>query len=121
MKTTLKLFSALAFGIFLVFSPAFAAEGDGYSLNVKLENPIAGTADDVPEVITLIIDIITLIAIPVLTIIFIYSGFLFVTAMGDKAKLAKAKSMFLGAVIGTALILGANAIAEALQGTIEAL
>jgi hypothetical protein len=29
--------------------------------------------------------------------------------------------MFLGAIIGTALILGANAIAEALQGTIDAL
>ncbi len=72
MKKTLKLFSALAFGMFLAFSPVMAAEGDGYTLDVKLENPIAGTADDVPEVITLIIDIITLIAIPVLTIVFIY-------------------------------------------------
>lgn len=120
MNKSIKLLS-----IFVVLVSVFALGhiffAQAYTLDVTLENPIANTANDIPEVISLIIDIITMIAIPVLTAIFIYAGFLFVTAMGDKTKLAKAKSMFWGAVIGTALILGANAIAEALQGTIDAL
>ena len=120
MNKSIKLLSIGAIIVLaFIFAPSFFTHA--YTLDVTLENPIANTANDIPEVISLIIDIITIIAIPVLTIIFMYAGFLFVTAMGDKTKLAKAKSMFWGAVIGTALVLGANAMAEALQGTIDAL
>lgn len=52
---------------------------------------------------------------------FIYSGFLFVTAMGDEKKLEKAKNVFTYTVIGTILLVAASLIATVLKTTIESI
>ncbi len=52
---------------------------------------------------------------------FIYAGFMLVTAVGNADKIKKAKSMLWYAILGTALILGAHVIMTMLQGTFEEL
>ena len=85
-------------------------------INIKLDNPI--NVNTVPEFILKVVDIVKIIAIPVITFFIIYSGFLFVTAQGNKEQLSKAKKSILWTVVGTAIILGASILANAIQGTI---
>ncbi|MDP3661452.1 MAG: hypothetical protein Q8R17_01190 [bacterium] len=51
----------------------------------------------------------------------IYAGFLFVTAGGNEEKHKDAKKAILYAVIGTAILLGAQALATILETTINSL
>jgi hypothetical protein len=50
-----------------------------------------------------------------------YAGFLFVKARGNEKDLQTAKDALLYALIGGAILLGAYVIAQAIQGTIDAL
>ncbi|MCC7470016.1 MAG: hypothetical protein IT284_02675 [Bacteroidetes bacterium] len=59
------------------------------------------------------------IALPILVLFIIYSGFRFVEARGNDKKLADAKQNFLYVIIGGALILGAWVIATAIRGTVN--
>ncbi|MCI0542171.1 hypothetical protein L0Y69_00230, partial [bacterium] len=59
------------------------------------------------------------VGIPIAAVFLIYSGFLFLTAQGDTTQLTKAKTSFVWAAIGTAVLLGAWALAEAIRGTID--
>ena len=51
----------------------------------------------------------------------IYSGFLFVKAQGNDEELTKAKDTFKNVMIGAAILLGAWAIAQIIQATINAI
>lgn len=54
------------------------------------------------------------IALPIVAIFIIYSGFLFVTAGGNQSKIDAAKTTFYWTVIGTAIVVGAWALATAI-------
>lgn len=54
------------------------------------------------------------IALPIAAIFIIYSGFLFVTAGGNQSKLDAAKTTFYWTMIGTAITVGAWALATAI-------
>ncbi len=82
----------------------------------KLENPIY--ADNVQELLYTIVDLAILIGVIIATFVFIFIGFKFVMAQGDPAALTKARSWFLSAVIGTALLLGAKVIMEVIKNTL---
>ncbi|KKU70466.1 MAG: hypothetical protein UX94_C0005G0028 [Parcubacteria group bacterium GW2011_GWA2_47_21] len=64
------------------------------------------------------INILLKIGIIVAAVFIIYSGFLFVTAGGDTAALKNARTAFVGAVIGTAVLLGSWLIATVLNETV---
>lgn len=51
----------------------------------------------------------------------IYGGLMFVTAQGDEEKIGKARNTMTWALVGTAILLGANVIVTAIQGTINTL
>ena len=51
----------------------------------------------------------------------VYSGFLFVTAQGNETKLEKAKKVIVWTLIGGVLVLGAQVVATAIQGTVREL
>ena len=57
---------------------------------------------------------VTAIAIPIAAMFIIYSGFLFVTAGGNEAKLKAAKTTFYWTIIGAAIVVGAWALAAAI-------
>src|ERR1035437_5737803 len=79
----------------------------GVNINTGIKNPLGGNIDDIPSFITKIIDFVLLIAIPIVALALIYSGFLFVTAVGNSEKLKTAKRTFLYTLIGAAILLGA--------------
>jgi hypothetical protein len=61
------------------------------------------------------------IAVPIITVFIVYSGFLFVTAQGNQAKLETAKRNFLYSVLGALLILAAWVLAQIIGSTVSEL
>ena len=95
---------------------ANAAPGEGVS---KLTNPIS--ANSFQELIQQILRIVLNIGVPVATLFIIYSGFLFIKAQGNPEKLKEAKETFFWTITGTAVLLGAWVLAQAIAGTIRTL
>ncbi len=97
------LYSALVLAILLLAAPALA---------VTIDNPIK--ANNFPDLIKQIANAVLLIAVPLAIVAIIFVGFKFViaSAKGDEKGLGDAKKMFFWVVIGTALIVGASALAR---------
>ncbi|MCU0660423.1 MAG: pilin [Candidatus Pacebacteria bacterium] len=87
----------------------------------KLQNPLGGDVKTIPQFIAKILEIITKIGTPIIVIMIIYSGFLFVWARGNEEKLTKAKSTLMWTLVGAALMLGAWILAQAIVGTVNQL
>jgi hypothetical protein len=87
------------------------------SVNTTLRNPLGGI-NSLPELIVAILRVVIAIGFPVLVLMIIYTGFLFITAQGNEKKLGEAKTSFTWTIIGGAVLLGALAIAELLRATI---
>ena len=88
---------------------------------ITLENPFE-VGDTLYEVAQAIVEDILLPIGGVLCVLaFIYSGFMYVTAGGDKGKIATAHKSLLYTSIGTAVLLGAWVIATVIENTINAL
>ena len=106
---------------FLLLFPLYKINAEDVIVTGKLKNPL-GTTDTVPALITKILtDIVNPIGAVVIVFFIIYAGFLFVKAQGNAEKIEEAKKILFYVVIGAAVILGANLIAVAIQGTIGAL
>jgi hypothetical protein len=90
------------------------------TFDFHIDNPVTGF-DNIPDLIVSLLDLVMLIVAPIIALMIIYAGFLFVTASGNEGKLGKAKEMLLYVIIGAAIILGAEIIATAIQGTVNAL
>jgi hypothetical protein len=88
------------------------------TVSLKLTNPL-GSIDTLPKFIVAILKVVIAVGFPVLVLMIVYSGFLFITAQGNKESVEKAKKAFTWTVIGGAVLLGALAIAELLRATIE--
>ncbi len=92
------------------------------SENIKirgvLKNPLP--FNTIPEVVNAFVKgIVIPIAIPLLGIAIMYTGFLFVQARGNETKLKEAKLALKWTLIGGAIILASYVIAEGLQATIK--
>jgi len=88
------------------------------SVNTKLDNPLGGITS-LPELVVAILKVVIAVGFPVLVLMIVYTGFLFITAQGNEKKVTDAKTAFTWTIIGGAVLLGALAIAELLRGTIE--
>lgn len=84
-------------------------------IDLGLQNPLAGTIDTLPQLLQKIVYIFMRIAVPLIAMAILYSGFLFVTAQGRDDQLKKAKATFTLAVIGGLVLLGAYLLAEAIR------
>jgi hypothetical protein len=83
-------------------------------------NPLPEGLDTIPEIVSVLVKgIVIPIAVPLLGLSIIYTGFLFVQARGNETKLTEAKNALKWTLIGGAIILAAYVIAEALQATIN--
>lgn len=112
---------AFFFGIINLAIPFFVesagvGETSGWG---GLTNPLASR--DFPSFLKSIAVAVGKIGLPVAAIFIIYSGLMFVTARGDETQLKKAKSTFMWAMAGTAVLLGAWVIAEAISKTVRSL
>ena len=84
-----------------------------------LKNPLNSSFSSVPAFIAGALKALALIALPIITLFLVISGFLFVTAQGNQEKLATAKKNFFYVIIGALLILGAWIIATLIAGTVN--
>jgi len=76
-----------------------------------IDNPL--DADTLAELVEGIANIVAIIGAIIAVIFIILSGAMFVFARGNEEKITKAKSMLIWTVVGTAVLMGAWAIANA--------
>jgi type IV secretory pathway VirB2 component (pilin) len=89
--------------------------------DTTLPNPL-GNTKTFPDLIKMVLDnVVTPIGGVVAVFFIIYSGFLFVTAGANETKRGDAKKALLYAVIGTAILVGAQALSALITTTINSL
>ncbi len=116
------MFFSIASFVFAAAPPAAPPPlpADMYSNPVTYAGSF-GTVDTVPKFLLALVDLVFLIAVPIIVICIIYSGFLFVTAGDSEPQIKKARTVFTWTVIGAGVLLAAKAISLAIQNTICAL
>lgn len=128
----MKLMNLKRFGIYILlflglFLAAFSALPHVSSAATVVScymNPISylsGSVDTVPKFLLALVDLIFLIAVPIIVICIIYGGFLFVMAGDNESQITKARTVILWTIIGAGVLLGAKALELAVQSTICAL
>ena len=118
MNITRRVFVVLFLFIVLLLSFAALAHAQGGG---TLNNPLNSNASSIPQFIASALKALVIIALPFITLFFVYSGFLFIKARGNPGELATAKMNFVYLIIGTLLILGAWILAALLAGTVNQL
>jgi len=99
-----------------IFVPMLAVAADG-----SLDSPLNPAFSSIPGFIAGALKALVLVALPILTLFIVYSGFLFISAQGNESKLKDAKQNFMYVIIGALLILGAWVIATLIAGTVSQL
>jgi len=84
-----------------------------------LVNPLK--SDSLEEFLLDIIQILIIFAIPLIILMIIYAGFLYVLARGSEEQVTKATRAFTYAIVGGLLILGAELILQVVKGTVDQL
>ena len=84
-----------------------------------LQNPLA--SDSLEDFLLDIIQILIVFAIPLIILMIIYAGFLYVLARGSEEQVTKATRAFTYAIVGGLLILGAELILQVVKGTVDQL
>ena len=105
------------FFIVPIISWSFDVPGHGSGI----QNPLKPEISTFSAFLKTLLDIIITIAVPIVVLAVVYSGFLFVTAQGNETKLEKAKKVIVWTLIGGVLVLGAQVVATAIQGTVKEL
>ncbi len=99
--------------VLVAISTAHAATG--------LENPLNSSFSTIPAFIAGALKVLVIVALPIITLFLVVSGFMFVFARGNSSKLEDAKKNFVYVIIGALLILGAWVIATLIGGTVTQL
>ena len=115
-KKMMLMFLMMIFIMPLIVSGTLPEEA---TISATIDNPLS--ADSLFCFLKDTLDIFLTIGIIIAVLFMVYAGFLFVTARGAEAQLTTAKKAFLGAVIGTAIIMGVWVIAQAIVGTVNAI
>ena len=90
-----------------------------YGETVEFKNPIK--ANSIQELIKFILDIVVKIGAIVAVFMFIVTGFMFVTAQGNPAKIETAKMSLIGTSIGAVVLLGAQLLSTVIENTVKEL
>lgn len=83
-----------------------------------LDNPLAGRANNLLQLLELVLSAVIAISFPVVVLFIIYSGFLFITAQGNEQKLTEAKRYIIYTIIGALIVLGSYALSRAISATV---
>lgn len=87
-------------------------------LSYTLNNPIGVTS--VQDLLVIILNIVIILAVPIVVLFIILAGFKYVTARGNPGKIQEATQALTFAVIGGVLIIGAVSIAEIIKNLVSA-
>ncbi|MBV9159281.1 MAG: hypothetical protein JO019_01635 [Candidatus Kaiserbacteria bacterium] len=83
----------------------------------SLESPLKPEIASIPTFISMALKLLVMVSLPIISLFIVYSGFLFVLARGNEARLTEAKTNFLYVILGSILILGAWVLATLIGGT----
>ena len=98
-------------------APAAPAASQG--LQYTLENPLAGSGiNSIEGLLTSILNILLIIAVPIIVFFIIFAGFSYVTAQGNPEKVKTATRSLTYAIIGGVLILGATALSAIIESVV---
>ncbi len=86
-------------------------DGGGFS------NPLA--YNTIWDFLQALLKAVVLIVFPLIVLMLVYTGFLFVTAQGNDAKLTTARKTFFYTLLGGLIVLGAQALSLAIQATVQ--
>lgn len=84
-----------------------------------LENPI-GAFSTIPDMLNAIVNVLLVIAVPLIVFFIIYAGFSYVMAQGNPEKIKTASQSLLYGVIGAVIVFGAFAISAIVQSLVDA-
>ncbi len=104
--------SFIYFGMFFIVSIVFADTG-------MFNDPVGRTNPDFAIFVENIVQSLVVILFPIVILLFIYTGFLFVKAQGKPAELEKARSAFVWSFVGAMLVLGAWALLHIVENTMS--
>lgn len=90
---------------------AFAQSGFSY----QIESPLAPSIFSIESLLTAVLNILLVIAVPIIVFFIIFAGFSYVTARGNPEKIQNATRSITYALIGAVLILGGIAISEIIK------
>ncbi len=82
-------------------------------------NPLAYT--DLTTFLQQLLKIVAQIGFPVIILFIVYIGFLFISAEGKPEKLKTARSYLFWAIVGSLIVIGAQALSLAIQATVNQL
>jgi len=85
----------------------------------RIDNPLK--YDTLDKFITALMNVVLQIMMPVIAVLIVWTGFLFVKARGNPAEITKAKQALLWVIIGASIMLGAFVLKSAIEGTVEQL
>lgn len=86
---------------------------------IKLANPLK--VNTIQELLNLILQVVVTLAVPIIVLFIIYSGFLYVTAQGKPDAIKKATTAFTWTIIGGVIVLGASLLLTVITNTVNAL
>jgi hypothetical protein len=83
----------------------------------QFANPLKAT--DLRGFLLMILNSAVYILFPIIVLMIVYTGFLFVSAQGNESKLTEAKRALVWTVIGGLVVLGSLALALAIEATVD--
>ncbi|MBP9749679.1 MAG: hypothetical protein KBD21_03035 [Candidatus Pacebacteria bacterium] len=81
----------------------------------SFDSPVEG---DLYDLLVKILNAVVYILFPFIVLMIVYTGFLFVTAQGNATKITQAREALVWTVVGALVVLGAKAIALAIEATV---
>ena len=99
---------------------ACANKSTDFGLCIGIDNPL-GETKDIKSILASILNVIADIVLPIVIVMVIYSGFLYVMARGKSEAIEKAHKTLTWTLIGAAVLLGAQLIANVLIDTVSSI
>jgi len=83
--------------------------------STSLNNPLA--VSSITDLLLAILNVVVIIAIPIVVLFLIYAGFLYVVAQGNAEKITEASKALMYGIIGGVIIIGSYAITTIIKST----
>ncbi len=120
MKINYKKVAGFIISLSILIIPLFFLNAGELGCDeTTINNPLGCKNTSVQALLLKIMNIVAMVGGVVVVFFIIYSGYKFVTASGDPGKIEEAKKTFYATVIGGAILLGADVIANIVVGTIN--
>ena len=113
--TAVKNIATLALSFFILFFTEVSAQTPSID-SVQIKNPLK--VNSIEELLVAILNVVIVLAIPVIVFFIISSGFMYATARGNPQQIEQASRSLTYAIIGGVLIIGAVAIAEIVKNLV---